>query len=218
MTTSYTRPDMTYLVTAQASRTWLFSTLTFGALLVSSLISVSRVLAQSSYYHAPFHVLFNLESSELPLAVSALFPDTIPPAVQVRLAAGLPPTPTPQERARGSYDRALEDALRVSLAPLRNLDSPLTLCYGKEWHRFPSSYLVPDGVRVEFIKSEFEGILPKHFVDPSADKVAQASPDAVASALDKLLGWAWPWKQSTWALQQGFNDMNREETDRYVSF
>ena len=37
------------------------------------------------------------------------------------------------------------------------------VCIGKEWFRFPSSYLLPDGVRAKFIKSEFDGLLPGEF-------------------------------------------------------
>lgn len=40
-----------------------------------------------------------------------------------------------------------------------------TLCIGKEWHRFPSHYFVPSKIRVEFIKSNFDGLLPTKF-DP----------------------------------------------------
>lgn len=38
-----------------------------------------------------------------------------------------------------------------------------SLCLGKEWYRFPSSYFLPKGIRAQFIKSEFSGLLPGHF-------------------------------------------------------
>ena len=31
------------------------------------------------------------------------------------------------------------------------------LCVGREWHRFPSSFFLPDNVRLQFIQSEFKG-------------------------------------------------------------
>ncbi|ETN65544.1 glycosyltransferase [Anopheles darlingi] len=37
------------------------------------------------------------------------------------------------------------------------------LCYGKEWYRFPGSFLLPPNYRVRFIRSSFTGILPAYF-------------------------------------------------------
>uniref|UniRef100_A0A2M3ZM56 Putative mannosyltransferase n=1 Tax=Anopheles braziliensis TaxID=58242 RepID=A0A2M3ZM56_9DIPT len=37
------------------------------------------------------------------------------------------------------------------------------LCYGKEWHRFPGSFLLPPDYRVRFIRSSFTGMLPAYF-------------------------------------------------------
>uniref|UniRef100_A0A2M3ZLY3 Putative glycosyltransferase n=1 Tax=Anopheles braziliensis TaxID=58242 RepID=A0A2M3ZLY3_9DIPT len=37
------------------------------------------------------------------------------------------------------------------------------LCYGKEWHRFPGSFLLPSDYRVRFIRSSFTGMLPAYF-------------------------------------------------------
>ena len=58
-------------------------------------------------------------------------------------------------------DSREDDRPQIDLTPIREFN--LTLCYGKEWHRFPGHYHVPDGVRVEFVKSEFSGLLPGHF-------------------------------------------------------
>ncbi|BFZ62435.1 mannosyltransferase [Saitoella coloradoensis] len=74
---------------------------------------------------------------------------------------------------------------------------PMTLCMGKEWHRFPSSYFLPDGVRPEFIKSAFMGLLPGHFYEEAADGSEG-------------------WRPGTWMIPQGMNDVNQEEMSRYV--
>ncbi|PAA47164.1 hypothetical protein BOX15_Mlig014585g3, partial [Macrostomum lignano] len=37
------------------------------------------------------------------------------------------------------------------------------LCLGKEWHRFPSAFLLPHGWSVGFVRSEFRGQLPGRF-------------------------------------------------------
>lgn len=65
------------------------------------------------------------------------------------------------------------------------------LCLAKEWHRFPSNFMVPESVRVEFVPSEFRGQLPKYF-DSSV-------------------------KYPTRIIPSHMNDMNKEETSRYVS-
>lgn len=43
------------------------------------------------------------------------------------------------------------------------LASSDTICIGKEWFRFPSSYFLPNDVHAKFIKSEFDGLLPGEF-------------------------------------------------------
>lgn len=39
------------------------------------------------------------------------------------------------------------------------------VCIGKEWYRFPSSYHLPAGARLKFVKSEFSGLLPGEFFE-----------------------------------------------------
>lgn len=75
----------------------------------------------------------------------------------------------------------------------------LTLCYGKEWHRFPGSYLVPDGVSVEWVKSEFDGMLPGHFKRTPRE-------GGLASRI-----------HGTRVVPYGLNDLNKEEPSFYVS-
>lgn len=42
-------------------------------------------------------------------------------------------------------------------------DAAGDVCVGKEWHRFPTSFFLPPKARLRFIKSEFDGLLPKAF-------------------------------------------------------
>lgn len=67
---------------------------------------------------------------------------------------------------------------------------PVYLCVGKEWHRFPASYFLPDRWELQFIKSEFRGQLPKPF----------------------SLG-----VNATRTIPTEMNDANREEPSRYLS-
>lgn len=90
---------------------------------------------------------------------------------------------------------ALDKSQAISLTSLA--DQNLRLCLGKEWHRFPSSWLVPDEVETRFVKSEFDGILPKQWEVPGEGK--------------GLFG------RATAVRPGGMNMFNKEETDRYVS-
>lgn len=95
-----------------------------------------------------------------------------------------------------NFSLALSKAeFTIQLEPLAALD--LRLCLGKEWHRFPSSWLVPDEVETRFIESEFKGILPK---------VWEAGGNGTAGI----------WGRATGVLPSGMNDRNLEERDRYV--
>ncbi|EMP35143.1 Alpha-1,2-mannosyltransferase ALG9 [Chelonia mydas] len=68
---------------------------------------------------------------------------------------------------------------------------PVNVCVGKEWYRFPSSFLLPDNWQLQFIPSEFRGQLPKPFAKgPVATRIIPAD----------------------------MNDQNREEPTRYVNF
>lgn len=92
------------------------------------------------------------------------------------------------------------EQIDVSLLEQKNL----TLCYGPEWYRFPSSFLVPEVVRTEFIKTDLGIQLPKHFVERREElKISQRS-------LRKRL-------EIARTSPEGFNDQNIEMADRYVS-
>lgn len=55
-------------------------------------------------------------------------------------------------------------SIYTALPPASNLSiSQPTLCLGKEWYRFPSSYHLPEGYQPKFIASDFHGLLPGAF-------------------------------------------------------
>ena len=169
----------------QASRSSLFRLTTLAVVLFASAVSVSRILAQGFYFHAPLEIAHHFETSEL---------------VRVLNVTGLlPPPPPPPPSYSGKTSKKYEEKYqpRVDLSPVKNLN--LTLCFGKEWYRFPGHFLVPDGVNVEFIKSDFNGLLPRHFVK---------SEDGEGSALWKRTG--------TRYVPEDLNDLNIEEPGHYV--
>lgn len=70
-----------------------------------------------------------------------------------------------------------------------------TVCLGKEWYRFPSSFHLPDGVKAKFVKSQFSGLLPGEF---SEAKGFGLFPGAHLIPI-------------------GMNDENKEDLSKYVS-
>jgi glycosyl transferase family 22 (putative mannosyltransferase) len=84
--------------------------------------------------------------------------------------------------------------LKVYL-PLQELAKPGdTVCLGKEWYRFPSSYFLPDGVHAKFIKSAFTGLLPGEYNEHGPGYFS-----------------------GTWSIPFGMNDENIEDPGKYVS-
>ncbi|KAJ1980212.1 mannosyltransferase [Dimargaris xerosporica] len=106
------------------------------------------------------------------------------------------------------YSHFYTHAKQLPAPPASPLQAP-TLCVGKEWYRFPSHYFVPLPYRVGFIPSSFHGQLPKYFAEP-----IELPPNRTNDT--QLPLWAWP-PQGTFLRPTGFNDMNQEEPDRYVS-
>jgi len=159
----------------RASQSSIFRTFTLSVIVSMAFISISRILALRNYYHAPMTVAHFFETHELPRLLNAtgLLP-VYPP--------NIPEVDTP----------------RVDLSPIHQFD--LKLCWSKEWHRFPGHYLIPDGITVDFVKSEFDGLVPGHFVNLSPD-----------SQLSRR--WSRP---GTRHIPEGMNDLNQEELTHYV--
>lgn len=70
-----------------------------------------------------------------------------------------------------------------------------SVCFGKEWYRFPSSYFLPHDMRAKFIRSEFRGLLPGEF----------------SEARTGFGFWSGTWLPTT-----GLNDRNEEDLGKYV--
>ncbi len=73
-----------------------------------------------------------------------------------------------------------------------NTESTVFICTAGEWYRFPSSFYLPSNAQLGFLKSSFSGQLPQPFTEFGS-------------------------KYESVDVQKGtFNDMNKEEMDRYV--
>jgi alpha-1,2-mannosyltransferase len=71
-----------------------------------------------------------------------------------------------------------------------------TVCLGKEWYRFPSSYHLPNGAKAKFVKSEFKGLLPGEFSEANV---------------------GFGFFPGAWLVPAGMNDRNEEDPGKYVS-
>lgn len=74
-------------------------------------------------------------------------------------------------------------------------NSEETVCLGKEWYRFPSSYFLPNSIRARFVKSAFNGLLPGQFNEA------------------KLGFGQFP---GTWLEPPGMNDQNIEDPGKHI--
>ncbi|GAB1319422.1 mannosyltransferase [Madurella fahalii] len=70
-----------------------------------------------------------------------------------------------------------------------------TVCFGKDWYRFPSSFFLPRDMRAKFVRSEFRGLLPGEF----------------SEARTGFGFWS-----GTWLPTIGLNDRNEEDPGKYV--
>jgi alpha-1,2-mannosyltransferase len=99
-----------------------------------------------------------------------------------------------------------EEKSPIDLSPLKGFN--LTVCLGKEWHRFTGHFLIPNGIKVNFVKSEFDGILPRHFED---SEVEYEGHDPLHS-----LSKNWWLRPQTTYVPEDLNDLNKEDPSHYV--
>ncbi|WVN87816.1 uncharacterized protein L203_103011 [Cryptococcus depauperatus CBS 7841] len=128
-----------------AGRTSIFSGFTLLVVFLPSLLSIARISAIFQFYHAPFDIAHHFQYQTLPAVLMSL---------------GYKPIPLPESYK--PYGKE-EFEIRWDLSPLQDMEQPITLCYGTEWHRFPSSYLIPKGVQVFFIQTDFDGMMPRRW-------------------------------------------------------
>jgi len=176
----------------RASQSTIFRTFTSSVVVASAFISISRILALTFYYHSPLSVVHAFQVDELP----RLLNDT----------GFLPVSPpgTPEE-----------EIPRIDLSPVKYFN--LTMCVSKEWYRFPGHYLVPTGVRVDFVKSEFDGLLPGHFGEGETKPVSWKNDILATAWWNKPAAWYGWGRPETRNVPAGLNDLNREQPSHYVS-
>ncbi|KAK4663210.1 mannosyltransferase [Podospora pseudopauciseta] len=70
-----------------------------------------------------------------------------------------------------------------------------TVCFGKDWYRFPTSYFLPKDMHAKFVRSEFRGLLPGEFSEATT---------------------GFGFFGGTWLPTIGLNNKNEEDMGKYV--
>ena len=91
------------------------------------------------------------------------------------------------------YDHGQMTAWRAAAATAAKLGPEVTVCAGSEWHRFPGTLLLPSNARLSFVRSSFDGQLPRAYAY-DADPLATTARDV-----------------------RGFNGHNGGEDNEYVA-
>ncbi|KAI0715109.1 glycosyltransferase family 22 protein [Earliella scabrosa] len=169
----------------KASQSSLFSQFTLSVVATTGVLSLSRIMAHWKYYHSPMSVTFALEATEVPRLLNTTGHIVLPPQFDPKI-----------DNKQHSTDRDEDYMPRIDMSLIQ--DWGLRLCVGKEWYRFPGHFLVPDGVRVDWVKSEFDGMLPGHF----------AQTPQHGGLLERLKG--------TMVVPKALNDLNKEAREFYV--
>lgn len=112
------------------------------------------------------------------------------------IESGFKPIPPPPEYVKRQEELGYNPEWDFTV--LESFNPRVKLCYGKEWYRFPGSYLIPEGIQVEWIKSEFDGMMPIKFDKSFPTK-----------------GW-WKREQTRVVHPGRFNDRNEENPTVYV--
>jgi alpha-1,2-mannosyltransferase len=78
-----------------------------------------------------------------------------------------------------------------------NATSSETVCFGRDWYRFPSSHFLANGMHAKFVESEFDGLLPGEFHEGAT---------------------GFGFFPGTWLIPPGMNDRNEEDPGKYIDF
>ncbi|KAI7907627.1 Alg9-like mannosyltransferase family-domain-containing protein [Cokeromyces recurvatus] len=94
---------------------------------------------------------------------------------------------------------------------MNNVDLKLkNVCVGKEWYRFPSQFFLPSDTRIQFLKSNFDGQLPKEFEEDIRVGIYEMEGQEHYYRR-RVFGW-----YGARTAPEGFNDLNKEDPSVYV--
>ncbi|KAF9421314.1 mannosyltransferase [Podila epigama] len=172
--------------------------LVWMVLIASALVSISRILALYEHYSAPIDVYrnaFNLIKVPEPIDITAT---TTATTTTTTTAQG---TETADDKPAILHQATKSEIIRV--------------CVGKEWYRFPSHYFLPEGARLGFIKSHFDGLLPGEFQEHGSDLDIGKKKPRHPLAVD----WRWSAERrpGTSHIPLLMNNENKEVVEHYTS-
>ncbi|EIW67903.1 hypothetical protein TREMEDRAFT_44918 [Tremella mesenterica DSM 1558] len=158
----------------RASRSNIFPTFTLLVVIFTGLISIGRLVGMFKWYHAPLDLAYHFEYNTIPSLLSSL---------------GYTPKPPPKDFKQREGEVIVPE---WDYTPLEELDEKITMCWAGEWFRFPGSHLFPEGIDVKWVKTEFDGMMPRKWEPSGENKV----------------GW-WP-REETRVVRPGrFNGQNK---------
>jgi alpha-1,2-mannosyltransferase len=115
----------------------------------------------------------------------------------ILIEAGYKPIPPPPGYEKKQMEQGYNPEWDFTV--LKDFDPTIKLCYGKEWFRYPGSYLIPEGIEVDWIKGEFDGMMPMKWQKSLPSKSM------------------WKREQTRTIIGGRFNNQNEENMNAYVS-
>lgn len=144
-----------------------FSYFALAAVLVPSALSILRIIGTTKFYGAPTAITNHFQFTTLPDILNGL---------------GYAPLPPPAN-AKSKGDAYVPD---WDLSPFEDMEPSLRVCYAAEWHRYPSSYLYPKGIDVQWVRSAFDGMMPRHWDKSTAASGLWPRPETRAVHLGRF--------------------------------
>lgn len=162
----------------EAGRSKIFGRITLVFALIPAILSISRMYALGQFYHAPLDLAYHFQYTEIP---------------EILIAAGYKPKVVPEEYLESRERDGYNDEWDFTV--LENFEDKVRLCYGKEWYRFPGSFLIPEGVEIRFLRTEGSAMMPRNW-EPSKNSTG-----------------LWP-REETRVVRPGrFNQLNMESME-----
>jgi alpha-1,2-mannosyltransferase len=158
----------------------MFSNFTLACVMIPAFISIFRIVAIFKFYHAPLDIAYHFQYTTIPHILTSL---------------GHGPKPAPKNYSPYTPDEVIVP--EWDYTPLMTLDPPISLCYASEWHRYPSSFMIPEGIDVRWVKTDFDGMMPRRWE---------------SSAVSNTTG-VWPRPETRVVRDGRFNGMNKASVE-----
>jgi alpha-1,2-mannosyltransferase len=158
----------------------MFSNFTLACIMIPAFISIFRIVAIFKFYHAPLDIAYHFQYTTIPHILTSL---------------GHGPKPAPKNYSPYTPDEVIVP--EWDYTPLMTLDPPISLCYASEWHRYPGSYMIPEGIDVRWVKTDFDGMMPRRWE---------------SSAVSNTTG-VWPRPETRVVRDGRFNGMNKASVE-----